>query len=241
MISVEQIRAARGLLNWTQRELAEAAGISARNLVLIEQGRVKPRADTLDYIRKALEKNHVMFTENRGVQLFAERFDIEKYEGPTCIETMLNDTVNILQAQKGEYLLSGTNEQKFMANAAPKVWQRYYQLLSANGISERILMQTGDRYFIGLPSSYRWLDEAFFGTVPYSIYGDRLAIITWGPPVRMVIVRNAAIAETFRRQFEINWANAALPPFARLAKEKPHLNRPRHELTENEIKLLEKA
>jgi hypothetical protein len=55
----------------------------------------------------------------------------------------------------------------------------------------------------------------------------------------MVVVRNAGIAETFRRQFEINWANAAIPPFARVAAEKPHLNRPRHDLTEEELRLLE--
>jgi transcriptional regulator with XRE-family HTH domain len=239
MITNEQIRAARGLLNWRQKDLAEAAGISTRNLVLIEQGTVKPRADTLSYIQKALEKNHILFTENRGVQLFAERFEVERHEGPSCIELLLNDTVNVLSAQGGEYLLAGTDERKFAANVSPKVFQNYYKLLEAASIRERVLSRKGDRYFVGLPSTYRWVEESVFGTVPYSVYGDRLSIITWGPPVRMVIIRNESIAENFRRQFEINWANAEMPPFAKLAMEKPHLNRPRHELSDYELKLFD--
>ena len=241
MLTTEQIRAARGLLDWTQRNLADAAGISTRNLVLIEQGKVKPRPDTIDFIQKALEKNHVVFTENRGVQLSAERFEVEKYEGSGCIEIMLNDTVKSLQEQGGEYLLAGTDERKFYENASTRIWQSYYQRLEASGIQERILSLRGDRYFIGLPTSYRWVERSAFGAVPYSVYGDRLAIITWGPPVRMVIIRNASIAETFRSQFEINWANAKIPPFAKLAMAKPQLNRARHELTAHELKLLEES
>ena len=239
MITTEQIRAARGLLNWTQRQLAEAAGISTRNLVLIEKGSVKPRPETLGYIQQALEKAHVMFTENRGVQLFAERFDVEKYEGPSCVDTLLNDTLKTLQTQSGDYLLAVTDERKFSANASTKSWTTYYQQMATQGLKERILLRKGDHHFIGVPTSYRWVDEDVFGTVPYSVYGDRLSIITWGPPVRMVIIRNASIAETFRRQFEINWANAEIPPFAKIAQEKPQLNRPRHELTAYEVEALE--
>ena len=114
-----------------------------------------------------------------------------------------------------------------------------FQKLASHGLKERILLRKGDRHFIGMPTSYRWVDEAVFGTVPYSVYGDRLSIITWGPPVRMVIVRNASIAENFRRQFELNWAQAHIPPFAKIALEKPQLNRPRHELNAYELQALE--
>jgi hypothetical protein len=42
---------------------------------------------------------------------------------------------------------------------------------------------------------------------PYYVYGYKLAIINWGPPLQIILVEGRAIAETFRRQFEFNWAN----------------------------------
>ncbi|MGE4351526.1 MAG: helix-turn-helix domain-containing protein [Bdellovibrionales bacterium] len=241
MISIEQIRAARGLLNWRQKDLAEAAGISTRSLVLIEQGSVKPRVETLAYIQTALEKKHILSTENNGVQLFAERFEVERLEGPSCIEKLFNDTTNTLAGEGGEYLLSGTDERLFLANVSKKSLHAYYDVMRTLNASERILSRQGDTHFIGLPASYRWITPELFGMVPYSLYGNRLAIIAWGPPVRMVFIRNKSVADSFRAQFEANWMQAQIPPFARLAMQRPALNRPRHELSENELRQLEEA
>ena len=52
MITREQIRAARGLLGWTQAELAKAAGLSEVAVKNLERGRTDPRASTLIAIKK---------------------------------------------------------------------------------------------------------------------------------------------------------------------------------------------
>lgn len=65
-----QIRAARGLLNWTVRQLAEAAGVHRNTISNYETGRyTDPR--TLDAIRAALESAGVEFTngDRPGVRL----------------------------------------------------------------------------------------------------------------------------------------------------------------------------
>jgi len=49
-----QCRAARALLNWSQIELAERAGIQVLALRRFETGRTDPRASTRDKIEKAL-------------------------------------------------------------------------------------------------------------------------------------------------------------------------------------------
>jgi transcriptional regulator with XRE-family HTH domain len=69
MIISAQIRAARGLLKWTQTTLAHQASLSVVTLNMIENDSVDPRASTLRAIEQALEKAGVEFigTEDEGV------------------------------------------------------------------------------------------------------------------------------------------------------------------------------
>jgi DNA-binding XRE family transcriptional regulator len=66
-ISTAQIRAARGLLKWTQAMLAHKAGISTVTLNMIENEAVRPRIGTLDGIQAALEAGGVEFLAEDGV------------------------------------------------------------------------------------------------------------------------------------------------------------------------------
>jgi transcriptional regulator with XRE-family HTH domain len=66
-----QIRAARGLLNWTVQELAEKVGVHRNIISNIEAGRYAGDAETLAAIRRVLEGAGVEFTNGRwpGVRL----------------------------------------------------------------------------------------------------------------------------------------------------------------------------
>jgi DNA-binding XRE family transcriptional regulator len=61
MINPAQIRAARGLLKWTQAALAHKAALSTVTLNMIENETVAPRLGTLDAIQRALETGGVEF------------------------------------------------------------------------------------------------------------------------------------------------------------------------------------
>lgn len=63
----EQCRAARALMNWTQPQLAEAAGVSPSTLRDFESGKRTPIANNLAAIRAALESAGVTFLENGDV------------------------------------------------------------------------------------------------------------------------------------------------------------------------------
>ncbi len=67
MISVAQIRAARGLLKWTQASLAHKAAISTVTLNMIENEAVRPRESTLGSIQAALEAGGVEFLSEDGM------------------------------------------------------------------------------------------------------------------------------------------------------------------------------
>ena len=65
-ITPAQCRAARGLLGWNQKELAEKAGISAVAVNQFETGISEPRRSTLDVVRRAFEGAGVVFIDENG-------------------------------------------------------------------------------------------------------------------------------------------------------------------------------
>jgi transcriptional regulator with XRE-family HTH domain len=66
-----QCRAARGLLDWTQDKLCEAAEVSGPTVRNYENGKISPHRATLAMIQRALEDAGVEFTNGNapGVRL----------------------------------------------------------------------------------------------------------------------------------------------------------------------------
>jgi|SoiMethySBSTD1v2_1073268.scaffolds.fasta_scaffold1351630_1 DNA-binding XRE family transcriptional regulator len=58
-----EIRMARALLRWTQRDLADKARINRRTVVNIESGKHIPNHSTLQSIRRAFEAAGIEFAE----------------------------------------------------------------------------------------------------------------------------------------------------------------------------------
>jgi len=66
MITAAQCRAARGLLGWSQQELAKSARIGIVTVYQFEAGVSQPRRATLDVIRRAFESAGVQFIDENG-------------------------------------------------------------------------------------------------------------------------------------------------------------------------------
>jgi predicted transcriptional regulator len=66
MLSPAQCRAARGLIDWSQMELAEHAGVGIVTIRQLEAGIHVPRRSTIDVVRRALEAAGVEFIEENG-------------------------------------------------------------------------------------------------------------------------------------------------------------------------------
>ena len=64
LIYAAQIRAARGLLNWSQGELAERAGVSKQSVTRIEIGTTDPRFSTMAALNEAIRSAGVEMAED---------------------------------------------------------------------------------------------------------------------------------------------------------------------------------
>jgi len=66
MLTPAQCRAARGLLDWSQQQLADAAGIGVVTVRQIEAGATEPRRATLVVLRQAFEQAGVAFIDENA-------------------------------------------------------------------------------------------------------------------------------------------------------------------------------
>jgi transcriptional regulator with XRE-family HTH domain len=66
IVSAQQCRAARALLDWSRDELAAQSKVAKRTIVDFERSARTPRDATLTVIRQALERAGVAFIEQNG-------------------------------------------------------------------------------------------------------------------------------------------------------------------------------
>ena len=66
MVTPEQCRAARGLLSWSQQDLAKNARVGVVTVHQLEAGLSQPRRSTIEVIRRALEAAGVEFIDENG-------------------------------------------------------------------------------------------------------------------------------------------------------------------------------
>ena len=67
-LTSEQVRAARALLRWEQKKLAEESGISLPTIKRMEAktGKISGHSSTIEDLRSALERNGILFIEANG-------------------------------------------------------------------------------------------------------------------------------------------------------------------------------
>lgn len=68
-ITRSQCRAGRALLDWTQEQLAEAAGLGVSTIETFENGKSRPHARNRQRIREALEAGGIHVIDAREASL----------------------------------------------------------------------------------------------------------------------------------------------------------------------------
>lgn len=210
MITIEQIKAARGLLEWRQEDLAVASGLSLPAINNLERRIALPRVETVKAIQAAFEQAGIEFTEGPGLRLRGDSIKTHIFEGKESIFRLWNDMLETLP-NGGERLMNGINEKIFDDLAGKKRFRDMMKRFAEKGIKSRIFSLTGDTYFVEPVTHYRWVSEEQFSTTPFFLYGNKYAILLAEPVQRVLLIENAGIAESFRTQFNKIWAKATTP------------------------------
>ena len=217
MITAAQLRAARGLLDWTRSELAKAANISPETVKNIEHGTFRPQETTADAIVKAFAAHDVEFTESDGVRI--KRDKVMQYEGSEQFKRFMDDVYKT--AVEDPETAIGGKKPIYVSNVDDRFFVKYLgeyspfhsrRMNELKNIRVKVLVKDNDSF--SAPESnyleYRWNPKQDISDVPFYVYGDKFAIIMFNeePAPKVVVISSALVSKAYREQFETLWENS---------------------------------
>lgn len=216
MITPAQLRAARGLLDWTRSELAKASGLSAETIKNIEHGIYTPQETTIAAIKNAFAEHHVEFTEHDGVRRNTETVTI--FQGSDGFKRFMDDVYKAasdpsasINGDKPIYV-SNVDDRLFCDNLGPYAQFHVERMNKLKNV--KICVLTGEKDFYEAPDTgyieYRWSGHDTNVLVPFYVYGDKFAILIFknDSDPRIVVISSPLVAKTYREQFEVLWKDS---------------------------------
>jgi transcriptional regulator with XRE-family HTH domain len=206
MIDADQLRAARALLNWKTTDLAEKSGVSVNTINKNENGIVFGRRETMELLQKTLEDAGIEFLPGSGVRKKSRV--VVTYEGSEANKLLVEDIYNTLQSTGGEMLVAHVDEGDSIKNLEIDWLSEQIRKRKEAGITHRLLVRADDPNLIPPLDNYRCIPKAYFSPYPLYIYGSKLALVSWEPSPRVVIVEDARFAESAKKLFDFVWLHA---------------------------------
>lgn len=221
MPTIEQIRAARALIGWSQGELAAQSGLSQTGIARIENGTNQPNSSTIQKIIKAFDLADIEFIGESGVR--KRSGEIQTLTGEQGFRDFMNDVYEIAKEQGGEICLYNAypeNWNKFLGQSWYEMHSKRMQKISDNYVF-RVSVNEGEGQFIGKDFvEYRWFPKEIFNEQSFYAYGDRLAFLNFTENnVVINVIKNKDFADGFRALFNIAWNNVSVMPKGNEKKE----------------------
>lgn len=212
MITADQIRAARALLNWSQTELSVRSGLTTPTIANIELGKQTPSSTTLQRIYDAFDVAGVEFLDGEGVK--KRTGHIQTYRGRDGFQKFYQDIDSTaLSTGSGEFLVCNVDERDFLKWLNDESLYRHYATINRTSIAYRILIAEGDDYMPGknFTAEYRWTPNDQFYSVPFYVYGKKVAYIGFEEnDVTVFVVENDVLSQLCRRQFDEMWERSII-------------------------------
>lgn len=159
----EQLRGARGVLDWNQQDLADKSGVSKSAIVNIEKEKAEPEASTLRKLKAALEREGI-FVSDEGIS----KRDLFNIQFSTYLE-VLQDVEKMLP-NGGEVLVHCADDRKSSEAVSKKLKE-----LRDRKIKFRTTICEGNTFVSGDIRDYRWIDKDYFAeSEVYVIYANRV-------------------------------------------------------------------
>ena len=205
MIKPNQIIAARGLLRWSQDDLAKASGVHTQTIKKIEMGDTdNPRINTINPIIEAFSHSGVLFKEGGAV---LQQDFLTIIEGPNAFAKLMDRTFHILRDEGIDEVLFGFSNNRA---SSEEVVQTQMKMRETLGVRFRFLVQNGDTFLRYPINEYRYIPEGHFHPLPYVIFGNYYALMS-NSNQDVNLYKDTGLSQINRSQFEIIWNNSQKP------------------------------
>lgn len=208
MVTIEQIKAGRALINWAQQDLADQTGLSKTAIANVESGKHRPTEKNMHNIIDAFDRNGVEFIDG-GVRQKKDLIRI--FEGENSIMNFFDDIYLTMRKKGGEILISGSDERDFAKRLGEKNRIIHIDRMEKlNNYKCKCLIKESDQNDISVSyAEYRKIPDDMFSNVPFYIYGSKLAIILWNNDAKVILIDDHDLMEAYKKQFEVIWRTAS--------------------------------
>lgn len=219
MPTIEQIRAARALIGWSQSDLAEHADLSQTGIARIENGTNQPNSTTIEKIRTAFDKADVEFIGESGVK--KRTGEVRVLRGKNAMSDFLDDVYQTAitygtPSKPTEVYLSNVVHQNWIKWMGDDRWKNHTDRMTKDKdlMDVRIIVKEGDYNFpASAYSKYKWIKSEYFNDKSFYSYHDRLAFLDFKEDELVVsIMTQPDFAKGYRDLFLIAWNNLATEP-----------------------------
>lgn len=203
-LTPELAKAARALLRWQQGDLARVAGLSLNAVKNFESGGGTTRESTALAIQSTLESAGIEFLPGGGLRHTDEIAALQRFKGKDFIAKW-NEDIYAAVRKEGESILESSLDEGLWFHPHIRSASQAYEAWSLRmNIRRKTIVPEGQKVFAAPRHSYRALPPRIIGKITYTIYADRIAFVLWKKK-QVLVLRNAAIVETFRNQFSYLW------------------------------------
>ena len=206
MMSSAQVRAAGGLLNWTQSELANRCSLTKATIANIENEKHHLTSKTANKIHQAFKNAKVEFLVNDGIR---SKFDIIKtLDVREGFIYLLNDIYDSVKDTVGCVKISGI-EKKSLAKMLDKEYFEMHEnrMQKVKNLSCKILISDRDddvdhqNY-----KEYKQIPSEYFFPLPIYVYDRKVAFVIFDP-LRVLLIENFHLFLVNSKQFDMIWDN----------------------------------
>lgn len=189
-ITIEQIKAARALLKWTQKDLAKHAGLNEDQVHNFEAGRSRS-LEVLETMQKTFALHGIDFVDGGVIPRTVSSFILDSYSD------LLSDISRSLP-DGGEVLKHCVDDRR-----SSEAIKKQVEDMRKAGIRERVTISEDNDYIAGNPDDYRKIPKDYFASSEVVIiYLNKVAFFVEGKA--MVIVSDS-LARVFKDQFQYWW------------------------------------
>lgn len=207
-ISIDQIKAARALLDWTQDDLVKASGLSKASIQNYEIGKTEPNSTSLYKIIDAFSVHGIEFIEE-GVR--KKTLKTKTYRGQRGFVDFMNLVYETARDEGGQFCVSNVDETIFTERLGQENDNEYTERMKSlkTDYSFKILIKEGDTNFVASDyAEYKWIADNDFHSVPFYVFGDNLAFLIFNEVTTIHVINNPEIADAQRTQFNLAWETA---------------------------------
>ncbi len=211
MPTIEQIRAARALLDWSQSDLAKHADLSQTGIARIENGTNQPNSQTLNKIKAAFENADIEFIGTTGVKTRSD--EIKIFKGEDGFRSFMDDVYTTAKEKGGQICLHNARPGNWYKWLGEEWFKMHSDRMKSLGdkIDFRITAEEDAPQISRNFAEYRWFPSQLFNDQSIYAYGNKLAFVHFSDEnVSVRVLENKHFAEGFRVLFNIAWDQVAI-------------------------------